>query len=158
MNPKKRIASSVQKQMTTTAKKKNLSPYQKDFYKWTKKQASFLKSGELDKLDIANLAEEIESLGRSERRTLRSFLVVLLMHMLKVKYQPGKHTKSWNLSIENARLELKEVLKENPSLKPELETIIKEAYARARLEASIETGLDKKSFPKACPWQAKEIL
>jgi hypothetical protein len=140
------------------AQKKDVQSYKKDFYKWTKFQANFLKQGMFEKLDTENLAEEIESLGKSERNRLESFLEILLMHMLKVTYQPEKHTKSWDHSIEYSRHKVKKVLKENPSLNPELKEILKEAYFSARLEAAHETGLDKKKFPKECPWTMEEIL
>lgn len=132
--------------------------YDKDFFKWVNHQADFLRKGEFGKLDIKNLIEEIESLGRSEKRTLQSYLEVLLMHMLKEKYQNNKASKSWALSIKNSRLKVKRILKDNPSLKPKLDEIIKDAYASARLDAAEETGLPEKTFPKKCEWSTEEIL
>lgn len=132
--------------------------YESDFFKWTKNQANFLKKQEFSKLDIENLIEEIESLGRTEKRTLESYLEILLMHMLKVKYQPKKHTKSWDLSIKNCRQKFKKVLKQNPSLKPKLPNILKDSYESARLDAALETQLDEKTFPLSCPWSIEEIL
>lgn len=132
--------------------------YDKDFYKWANNQADFLKKGEFGKLDIQNLIEEIESLGRSEKRTLQSYLKVLLIHLLKEKYQKDKASRSWALSIKNSRLEAKQVLEENPSLKPKLNEIIKRAYESARLNAAQETGLPEKTFPKKCEWTPEEIL
>lgn len=155
---KKSIVFPSKKLSMTFPKKQENSSYDKDFYKWTKTQSEFLKKGELKKLDIGNLIEEIESLGRSEKRTLKSHLEILLMHMLKVKFQPENHTKSWNLSIKNSKFKAKTVLKENPSLKPKLSEILKEAYFAARLDAALETGLDEKKFPKECPWKIEEIL
>lgn len=159
--------------MTTTKKTVKASPkrlsisapsankeleYEKDFYKWTRNQARFLKKQEFSNLDIENLIEEIESLGRSERRTLESYLEIMLMHMLKVKYQPKKHSKSWDLSIKNSRQKFKKVLKQNPSLKPKLPEILKDSYVSARLDAALETQLDEKIFPESCPWTLDEIL
>lgn len=132
--------------------------YDKDFFKWTKNQASLLKKQEFSKMDIENLIEEIESLGRSEKRTLQSYLEVLLMHMLKTTYQPEYHTKSWDLSIRNSRVKARQVLDENPSLKPKLGEIIKKAYELARLGAAQETGLDETLFPKECPWELGAIF
>lgn len=139
-------------------KKAKLPAYDKDFYKWTKTQANLLKKEEFQKLDLENLIEEIESLGRSEKRTLKSYLKILLLHLLKVKFQPNNHTNSWKLSIKNSRFEAKGVLKENPSLKPKLPEILKEAYFSARLEAAKETGLDEKTFPQDCPWKIEDIF
>ena len=148
------------KKLTVEAPTKNpiTLHYENDFYKWAMNQASLLQKGQFNKLDVDHLIEEIKSLGRSERDKLESFLTVLLMHMLKIKYQSGKHTRSWDLSIKNSKHKAKKVLKENPSLKPKLQEIIKEAYFSARLEAAIETGLAEKIFPKECPWEIKDIL
>lgn len=132
--------------------------YDKDFFKWANTQAHFLKNKDFFRLDIEHLIEEIESLGRSEKRMLQSYLEILLMHMLKAKYQPMHRSKSWDLSIKNSRQKFKQVLNENPSLKPKLSDILKYAYASARLDAAQETGLDEKIFPIKCPWSLKEIL
>lgn len=132
--------------------------YDTDFSKWVKVQARFLKKKEFEKLDIDNLIDEIESLGRSEKRTLVSYLENLLMHMLKAKFQPKKHTTSWDLSIEEASLKSKKTLSENPSLKPKLKEIFNEAYRYARLKASKETRLNLAKFPEECPWNLKEIF
>lgn len=132
--------------------------YDKDFYKWTMSQASLLKKAEFEKLDIVHLVEEIESLGRSEKRALRSYLANLVLHLLKIKYQPGKHTKSWDLSVRNSQNEVKILLKENPSLKAQLATILDEAYFTGRLSAIAETGLPEDVFPEECPWDIKKIL
>lgn len=154
-HPKKKSLFIKSKKMIVATKK---APYEKDFHLWTETQVNFLKKGEFENLDIDHLIEEIESLGRSERDKLERFLTLLLMHMLKVKYQPERHTKSWDLSIKNSRHQAKKVLKENPSLKPKLQQSLKDAYFSARLEAAIETGLEERAFPKECPWKIDEIL
>lgn len=132
--------------------------YDKDYYAWAMTQATLLKKGLLDDLDIKNLVEEIISLGNSERDKLESHLTILLMHMLKIKYQPAKKSRSWDLSVRGARRQANRVLHNNPSLRPKLNTLIADAYYSARLEAAIETGLDEKKFPKECPWTKEEIL
>lgn len=132
--------------------------YEKDFYKWVNKQANLLKNREFSHLDIENLIEEIESLGRSEKRTLKSYLENLLTHMLKGKFQPGMHTTSWDLSIKEAKYKAQTTLKENPSLKPALKEILKDAYFSARLRAALETKMEEKVFPKECPWKLNELF
>jgi hypothetical protein len=136
----------------------NNSAYNKDFYKWTKMQTNFLKQGEFSKLDIDHLIEELDALGRSEKRTLESYLTVLLLHLLKMKYQPNKKTKSWELSVKNSKHKINVLLKENPSLKRLLPTSLDEAYFTARLGAISETGLEDELFPEECPFDLKEIL
>ncbi len=163
MATQKKIVSYRPKKMaiaaTSTDEKSLAVPlYDKDFYKWTSTQSKLLRKGKYSKLDIQNLIEEIESLGRSEKRTLMSYLEVLLMHMLKVEYQPKKHTSSWDASIKEAGYKTQKALSENPSLKPKLKEIYKDAYFSARLKAVVETGLKESTFPEECPWTLKDLF
>ena len=80
------------------------------------------------------------------------------MHLLKARYQPTKHSKSWDLSIKNSRQKFKKVLKKNPCLKPKLPEILIDSYESARLDAALETKLDEKAFPINCPWKIEEVL
>ncbi len=132
--------------------------YDADFYGWTQEQAALLKAGRLSELDIDNLLEEVETMGRSEKRELDSRLTVLLLHLLKWQYQPVRRARSWQLTIEGQRINFSETLYENPSLKPQLDTILKKAYKKAILKASQETALDKQIFPGTCPWTLSQIL
>jgi predicted nucleic acid-binding Zn-ribbon protein len=161
MTTKKKSINRGAKKLEVLAHKKEgkeLSSYDVDFYKWTKNQATFLKKGEYLKLDIDHLIEEIESLGRSEKRALESYLANLLLHLLKIEYQPNKHSKSWDLSVKNSRHKIKVLLSENPSLKRHLPKILNEAYFTARLNAISETGLEDEKFPEACPWDLEKIM
>src|SRR5262249_49138014 len=121
-------------------------------------QAKLLKCREFSKLDIDNLIGEIEDLSKRERDKLTSYLENLLMHELKVKYQPAMHTLSRDASIKEAKFKLQKILEKNPSLKPALKEIMKEAYYVARLAAVRQTGLEEKNFPAKCPWSMKEIF
>lgn len=132
--------------------------YRKDFFKWTKDQASLLRDHAFSNLDINNLIEEIETLGRSEASKLQSHLEILLIHMLKVQFQPEKQTYSWHLSIRNASFKSHKCLEKNPSLKPELKEMLAEAYFSARLEAAKQTGLSEISFPEECPYAIQYIF
>ena len=96
------------------------SLYDRDFYAWANEQAALLRAGKLTEADIENIAEEIESMGRSEKRELVSRLTILLQHLLKWQFQPGRHSTSWRLSIENTRLQLEDHLRRQP--KPEVAT------------------------------------
>jgi hypothetical protein len=138
--------------------KNNRASYSSDFYKWAMTQATLLKKGDFEHVDLKHIIEEIEDLGKSERSALESQLIRLMMHMLKIRYQSQKHTKSWDKSIGNARLEVEKIIRKNPSLKRELNDIKNEAYYFARKKAHIETGLELKIFPEACPWSLKEVL
>ena len=124
--------------------------YSCDFYSWLMEQARHVREGRWDSIDRENLAEEIESLGREQFNTLESALRVLLLHFLKWDHQPNKRSRSWMLSIEAQRLEIEDVLADNPGLNSRIDEAVKRAYRKARIEAAKETGLDKKSFPESC--------
>lgn len=135
-----------------------MTDYQKDFYGWTQEQAALLKTGRLNELDIVNLLEEVETMGRSEKRELDSRLTVLLVHLLKWHHQPVRRGKSWQLTIEGQRDNCIDVLNDNPSLKSHLNTLCDRAYSKARTLAAKKTGLDKSIFPSTCSWTLAQIL
>jgi len=131
--------------------------YKRDFYSWSIEQARLLREGRHDALDRDNLAEEIESLGREQFNKLVSALRVAMLHMLKWDHQPPLRSRSWVLSIEEQRLEIVDVLADNPGLKPRINEAIARAYRRARIEAAKETGLDEATFPATCPYSFDDI-
>lgn len=143
--------------LVATAQSK-IQEYEKDFSKWALTQAALLKKGEFSKLDIEHLIEEIQDLSKREKQRLTSHLEILLMHMLKVKFQPSKQSTSWELSIKDANFKAQTVLEENPSLKPKLKEIVEKAYFSARIQAALETKLKEKIFPEVCPWSLKELF
>ena len=132
--------------------------YEKDFYSWTQEQAELLKHGRFSDLDIANLIEEVESMGRSEKRELESRLTILLLHLLKWKYQDVRRGRSWQLSIDEQRIQFEKTLNENPGLKPALDQIIKDAYKLAVIKAARETKISKSIFPESCPWTLAQFI
>ena len=131
--------------------------YEEDFYSWTQQQATLLKNRQFDAIDIENLIEEVESMGRSEKRELESRLMVLLLHLLKWQYQPSYQGRSWKLSIDEQRIQFLKVLDENPYLKSQIEHIATSAYKLAVVKAAKETGMSKKTFPTVCPWSLSEL-
>src|SRR6266850_647000 len=98
--------------------------YERDFYSWLMEQARHVRDGRWDALDRENLAEEIESLGREQFNKLESALRVLMMHMLKWDHQPARRSRSWSLSIKAQRLELDDVLADNPGLRSRIDEAI----------------------------------
>ena len=134
------------------------SLYESDFYGWTTDTVDALKRRDFMSIDMVNLIEEIESMGRSEARELSSRLGQLLMHLLKWEYQWLMRSKSWTNSIDIQRRRVVRVLDENPSLRPRLPGIIEDAYDDARLSAEKETGLPIKSFPQTCPYSAEQMF
>ncbi|MDR3535017.1 MAG: DUF29 domain-containing protein [Acetobacteraceae bacterium] len=132
--------------------------YDRDFYAWANEQAALLRAGKLERADIANIAEEIESMGRSEKRELVNRLTVLLLHLLKWQFQPGLRGNSWRLSIEEQRYRLADHMDDNPSLRSKLDDAIRDAYRLALVEAERETGLARATFPPACPYSFEKAM
>jgi hypothetical protein len=132
--------------------------YETDFYAWAQEQAALLRAGALQAADIENIAEEIESMGRSEKRELVSRLAVLLAHLLKWRFQPGLRGNSWRLGIREQRLRIKRHLEDNPSLKALLDAAMVDGYELAVIGAQRETGFGDDSFPDVCPWTFEEIM
>lgn len=132
--------------------------YELDFYAWAMQQAALLRSGQLTSLDIENIAEEMESMGRSENNQLINRLAVLLTHLLKWQFQSSYQSRSWKLTIEEQRRRLRRHIKFNPSLKGMLHDDIDEAYALALIEAERQTGMPRKTFAPQCPYTYAQML
>lgn len=135
------------------------SRYETDFYAWIQEQVRLLRTGRLDALDIAHLIEEIEDLGKREKRSLSSHLSVLLGHLLKWQYQSDHpHKKSWRATINTQRRAVEKLLRDNPSFRPQLSEFLTDAYPDAVDLAVAETPLDYEAFPPTCPWAEQQVL
>jgi hypothetical protein len=134
------------------------SLYETDFYAWTQEQVSLLSKHQWGQLDLLNLIEEIDSLGKQQRQELRNRLSVLIGHLLKWEYQSQRRSRSWLATIEVQRLDVSELLEENPSLKPYLEEALQKAYAKGVILGVKETELPRGTFPVECPYSLTEIL
>jgi len=132
--------------------------YETDFYGWTIEQSRLLQLGKFDGLDLENLAEEIASLGKQQRQELRNRLGVLIGHLLKWQYQPTKKTRSWQVTIGLQRREIKELLADNPSLQPYLNTAIQVGFSFGIDLVLIETPIKKKDLPTECVYTVEQIL
>jgi len=132
--------------------------YDADFFAWANEQAGLLRAGRLSEADIENIAEEIESMGKTEKRELISRLKVLMVHLLKWRLQPTGRCTSWRLTIEEQRREVVDHLADNPSLKAKMDEVIVSAYAGAVLAAARETSLEVSLFPATCPWPFDLII
>lgn len=134
-----------------------MSTYDTDFYGWTQQQAALLRDEKWMFLDAENLAEEIETLGRSERESIENRLQTLLTHLLKWRYdQATDPRRGWRITIRNARKGITK--KAQASLKDYPEQCLAEAYGDAREDAADETGLPIDTFPEACPWAITRVL
>jgi hypothetical protein len=132
--------------------------YKQDYAGWVEDTARAIEEGRFNEIDRAALADEVRDLGKSERREIESALRVLVMHLLKAKYQPEKRSRSWDASVRVQRKQLAKFLRESPSLRPELLELLADAYDKARIEAADETGIDIDTFPETCEWTVAEVL
>lgn len=134
------------------------SQYETDFYAWALETAKLIRAHKFAEIDVENVAEEIESMGRSERHELVSRLVILICHILKWHFQPGRQGKSWRKTIVDQRTEIGLLLEDNPSLQRELDLMLSRAYKAGRIKAASETGLLEKVFPMVCPYTMEQLL
>ena len=134
------------------------SLYDQDFLAWTEQQAALVRAGRLDQLDRDNLAEELDTMGRSEWGELENRLEVLLMHMLKWDHQPARRSRSWKDKIREQRNAIRRLLRRSPSLKRDLEGTIADVYPDARGRAIDQTGLSPAAFPDQLPYSVAEVL
>ena len=132
--------------------------YDQDFYAWAMHNADLIRQGRLSEIDVEHIAEELEGMGRSERRALSSRLKVLLVHLLKWRHQAPLRSNSWRYTIREQRLAVQDILQDNPSLAPQLEALQHRAYQSARLAAARETGLSEETFPQDCPFPHEQVM
>ena len=127
--------------------------YDRDFHAWATEQAALLRAGRLSEADVAHIVEEIEILGRGERRELVDRLAVLLLHLLKWTHQPERRGRSWQLTIEEQRRQINRHLRDNPSLSAWRDEAMADAYGDAVLRAERETDLPRDVFAWVCLWE-----
>lgn len=132
--------------------------YDADYHAWLTANAALLRAGRLSDIDAVQIAEELEDMGKSERRAIESWLKVLILHLLKWRLQPMRRGVSWQQSIDSARDEISRRLQDSPSLKPRLDEMIAARYPAVRRMAMRETGLPLETFPESCPFAVDELL
>lgn len=144
--------------MTTEIKISPKSLYETDFVCWIETTLAQLRAQDYGKVDWENLFEEIEDISKWERKSLKSNLVVILLHLLKWQYQPELRSGSWRGSIREHRRRINDDLKDSPSLKPYLKEIFSECYENARQQAADETSLPLKTFSVDCLYTESQVL
>ncbi|MBV8885923.1 MAG: DUF29 domain-containing protein [Chroococcidiopsidaceae cyanobacterium CP_BM_RX_35] len=132
--------------------------YDSDYYLWLEKTVHLLREERWQELDILNLVEELEDMGRSQKQALQSNLIILLLHLLKCKYQPQKRTASWLSSIAEHRDRIDIALADSPSLRSSIQEVFDKCYAKARKRAAIETELPLDIFPEQSPFIPEQTL
>jgi hypothetical protein len=132
--------------------------YRTDFNLWIEQTAQLLREKRWYDLDLEHLIEEVEDLGKSERRGIASQLTRLLLHLLKWQYQPQRRSDSWLDSITDARTQIELALEDSPSLKKYPAEQLEQSYQRARQQAARQTGMPLSIFPQECPYSLDLIL
>lgn len=132
--------------------------YATDFDAWTRRTAQLLRDRRWQDLDADRLAEEIDDLGKSEKRSISSQLTRLLLHVLKWQHQPQRRSDSWLDSISDARLQILLAIEDSPGLRHYPETQLATAYQRARRGAARQTGLPPSKFPTLCPHRPEQLM
>ena len=135
--------------------------FEVDFHAWLVDQAAVLRARDYEAVDCEALAEEIEAMARAERREVMSRLVTLLMHLLKLKFEPQEIRRhhGWRSTVIEARRQIRLILNDSPSiLQGRREQVMAEAYQAAREDAASESGLPLGIFPEHCPWTYEQIM
>ena len=138
----------------------NSGLYEQDFFQWTQTTAALIRQGKWHEVDPESVAEELESLGKRDRRELESRIEVLTMHVLKWHYQSAgrDYSHSWYDTILEQRGQIQRLLDDSPSLRPRVATSLEQRYPRARRRAMGDTQLPESIFPQTCPWTPAQLL
>ncbi|MBX9254486.1 DUF29 domain-containing protein [Desmonostoc muscorum CCALA 125] len=132
--------------------------YKADFNLWIEQTAQLLREHCWQEIDLEHLIEEIEGLGKSERRAITSQLTRLLLHLLKWQYQPQHRSDSWLDFITDSRTQIELAILDSPSLKSYPTEQLEESYQRARRQAAKQTEMLISTFPEECPYSLELVL
>lgn len=132
--------------------------YDQDLYLWAETTAHLLKEKRFSEIELDALIEELDDMGKSEKRGLKHQLKRIIMRLLKWKYQPERRGKSWKMSIQNGREEIEDAILDSPSLRKTLPELMVSVYPSARENAITETELDEWIFPEQNPFTIGQIL
>lgn len=132
--------------------------YEDDLYTWVQEQVALLRAGRVSEVDTANVAEELSDVGKTEFFKLKSAMMVLLQHLLKWDYQPDRRSRSWLSTVDVQRSHIKDVLADNPGLKPRIGEAMEKGYRDGLKLAAGETDLDYDVFPQTCPYDFETIM
>lgn len=132
--------------------------YETDFSAWLESQVQALKKKDFEHLDIENLLEEMETLGTSEKSAIESYIVIILIHLIKRHVQADRSGKSWDDSIINSRVQIETIIGKNPSLRSYPRQVFSKCYTRALKIASKQMSSEVRCFPSGCLWSIEEVL
>jgi hypothetical protein len=134
------------------------SLYDRDFFEWTTQVARLLREGRFTEVDVEHLAEEIEDVGKRDKRGVEGHLRIVLLHLLKWQGQSQKRSRSWRASIRTHRIALSKLFKDSPSLRRHDREVLGDVFAEAVGVAMDETGLPRECFPAQCPYTFEQIM
>jgi hypothetical protein len=134
------------------------SLYDTDYVAWLEEQVAHLRAGRLTALDVENVAEELESLMKKERRQLENRLEVLIFHLLKWDHQPSQRSNRWRATVQEQRTRIRRLLRDSPSVRREVEPMCRDVYADAVGTAAIDTRLSETAFPPTLPYSIEQIF
>ena len=134
------------------------SLYDRDYALWLETTIEQLRQQNFDQVDWGNVLDEFESMSKRDRRSIKSNLVILLLHLLKWEFQPEMRSGSWKGSIREHRRRIQQILQDSPSLRSYVPEILSEAYTEAVEQAIDETGLEIVMFPIDCPYDIVNIF
>lgn len=134
--------------------------YDRDFAEWAFYNADLLRSGRLSEADLENIAEEIESLGRSQSHEIKSRLTQILEHLLKLRLAPEdvreRNRRGWRASIVRQRTEIRMLVKDSPSLRRHLtQEVLEQCYSGAA--ETFAAGFEIEP-PSRCPFSLEDVL
>ena len=133
--------------------------YERDVVLWSERTVELLRQGRFDELDLENLIDEVDDLGKRERDRRLSSIRLIMHHLLKWEYQPDRRSRSWAKTIQRERVNVQSYLEDTPSLVRMIDKQwIEKSYKIARRYAAIETDLALKKFPESCPYTWQQIL
>jgi hypothetical protein len=153
-----RTNSEPQPEEIPMAQPSNAPGYEEDFVAWLEDQAQHARRGEIDALDLENIAEELEGMARSDRREIRNRLTVLLTHLLKCWMRPERRLASWLGTIVEQRGQIAMLLEDSPSLRAYPAQILDRCYPEARRKAALQMRSHESAFPEACPFGIVEVI
>jgi hypothetical protein len=143
-----------------TTKEADADLYERDYLAWVERQVMLLRAGRLQDLDLANLIEEVEDLGRSERHAVLSHIEATLEHLLKLRFSPAREPRrGWRKEVRAHRLDLESRM--TATLRREAGEALVKRYHNARGSAAIDLEADRvpeETLPTVCPWTLDQIL
>jgi hypothetical protein len=136
--------------------------YERDYYAWIQAQVRALRKHRTGEIDWANVAEEIEDLGKSEKRSVERQLARIVEHLLKLSYTPPRmrslNRRGWQASVREGRHQIQKLLRDSPSLHGKIPEFFRDAYASGRNGVIVATNLSESALPEICPWSLEQVL